>query len=431
VKKLILTYLFSFTVYCIAFAQETMYVPVNSTIHFGNTNAAGVFGYLRNNGNMSMAEGAQLFFLGKIWMNESEGIITDGSAKNNSDKGGTVTFTQPNPVYGNQGQQIFHPGYNTTNQSNLFSNIVVNNNSGVILTEKINILNSLQFRRGHLYLNGFNTEMGDSVNNGKISGYDQSRYVVTGQGAYAGFLTYKSVLESQSVVFPIGPRVNNYTPLQVLNKGPKDEFYARAYDTAFAFAVTGPVEADSTLQLTWELGKKGSINSDAVVTLQNDIAIEDPVFRNNRQKSYVSLYGRLGWDKPSFLANGITRGNLTTSFPITTGLMNSRTLNLTNKPLYLTKKVTKGTQSIVIPNVFSPNGDNINDVWNIRALKDYTNCTVEIYNRWGQLVFRSMGYQQPWDGTYNGKPLPVATYYYLIDLRNGEKPLAGSVTLLR
>jgi gliding motility-associated-like protein len=81
--------------------------------------------------------------------------------------------------------------------------------------------------------------------------------------------------------------------------------------------------------------------------------------------------------------------------------------------------------------VFSPNGDNINDTWNIRALKDFANCTVEIFNRWGQPIFRSNGYQQPWDGTYNGKPLPVATYYYIIDVKDGQKPIAGSVTILR
>jgi gliding motility-associated-like protein len=408
-----------------------MYVPQGSTIYFGNNAPAGVFGYMRNNGNISMEKGAELFFLGKIWMNEMEGIITDASTVNNSANGGFISFTQPNPVYGNQGQQIFHPGYNTTNQSNIFSNIAVNNNAGVILTERINILNNLQFRRGHLFLNGYNVEMGDSVNNGQITGYDQSRYVVTGDGPFSGYLTHKTVLQNQSVIFPVGPKVNNYSPLEVLNKGVKDEFYARAFDTVFINAANGAIEADSTLQLTWVVGKRQAINSEAVVTLQNDMAIEDPVFKNNRRKSFVSLHSRSGWDKPSFLTNGVPQGTLTSSFPISTGLMNYRTLNFTNKALYLTKKVTKETKSVVIPNVFSPNGDNINDVWNIKALKDYDNCIVEIFNRWGQLLFRSYGYQQPWDGTYNGQQLPVATYYYLIDLRNGEKPIAGSVTLLR
>ncbi|HCY89939.1 MAG TPA: hypothetical protein DHV17_06745 [Chitinophagaceae bacterium] len=84
-----------------------------------------------------------------------------------------------------------------------------------------------------------------------------------------------------------------------------------------------------------------------------------------------------------------------------------------------------------IPNVFSPNGDGINDTWQIDNLTDYTGAVVEVFNRYGQLVFTSTGYGTPWDGTTKGKPLPVATYYYVIQLKNGFKPLSGSVTIIR
>lgn len=69
---------------------------------------------------------------------------------------------------------------------------------------------------------------------------------------------------------------------------------------------------------------------------------------------------------------------------------------------------------LIIPNVFSPNGDGINDKWEIAGLRGSPNCTVEIFNRWGQQVYNSHGYSEPWDGTWKGKPLPVATYYYVI-----------------
>ena len=88
-------------------------------------------------------------------------------------------------------------------------------------------------------------------------------------------------------------------------------------------------------------------------------------------------------------------------------------------------------KSIIIPNVFSPNGDNVNDKWVIRGLVEYEECRVEIYNRYGQLLFQSFGYRQPWDGTYKGQAMPVATYYYIINLKPGEAPLSGSVTVLR
>jgi gliding motility-associated-like protein len=69
---------------------------------------------------------------------------------------------------------------------------------------------------------------------------------------------------------------------------------------------------------------------------------------------------------------------------------------------------------LIVPNVFSPNGDGINDKWEIAGLRGVTNCTVEIFNRWGQQVYNSNGYSNPWDGTWKGKPVPVATYYYVI-----------------
>lgn len=85
----------------------------------------------------------------------------------------------------------------------------------------------------------------------------------------------------------------------------------------------------------------------------------------------------------------------------------------------------------VVPNAFSPNGDGIHDLWRIEHLYRYPGNTVEVFNRNGQLVFRSTGYQQPWDGTRNGQPVPVGTYYYVIDPRQGLKKLTGSVTILR
>jgi len=84
-----------------------------------------------------------------------------------------------------------------------------------------------------------------------------------------------------------------------------------------------------------------------------------------------------------------------------------------------------------IPNVFSPNGDGINDIWEIKNLSDYSNSRVQVYNRYGQLIYHSIGYSQSWDGTINGKPLPIGTYYYLINTDISSKPLSGTITILR
>lgn len=84
-----------------------------------------------------------------------------------------------------------------------------------------------------------------------------------------------------------------------------------------------------------------------------------------------------------------------------------------------------------IPNTFSPNGDGINETWIIEYLFTYPDCRVKIFTRQGQLVFESRGYRTPWNGTKNGKTLPIDTYYYIIEPENGRKPLTGYVTIVK
>jgi gliding motility-associated-like protein len=83
------------------------------------------------------------------------------------------------------------------------------------------------------------------------------------------------------------------------------------------------------------------------------------------------------------------------------------------------------------PNTFTPNGDGINDTWDINGLGAFPQCTVFVYSRWGQLVFKSTGYPTPWDGRENGKDLPIGTYYYIINLKNNTPPISGYVTIIR
>ncbi len=92
---------------------------------------------------------------------------------------------------------------------------------------------------------------------------------------------------------------------------------------------------------------------------------------------------------------------------------------------------TADATCLTIPNAFTPDGDGTNDVWNIKTLNDFTECSVEIFNQWGSLVFRSKGYDMPWDGQYNGQQAPAGAYYFVIDLKNGENKYTGTVTIIR
>ena len=89
-------------------------------------------------------------------------------------------------------------------------------------------------------------------------------------------------------------------------------------------------------------------------------------------------------------------------------------------------------KKLEIPNTITPNGDGINDVWNIAALESYPNAEIKIVNRYGERIFSS-GSSDPknWDGKRKGLNVPVGTYYYMIDLHDGQKVLTGPITVLR
>ena len=87
--------------------------------------------------------------------------------------------------------------------------------------------------------------------------------------------------------------------------------------------------------------------------------------------------------------------------------------------------------NIVVPNAFTPNADGINDLWEIQHLESYPNCTVQVFNRYGEKLYYSVGYSTPWDGKYKGNNLPSGTYYYIIDPKNGRKPVSGYVAIIR
>ncbi|MGZ3757074.1 MAG: T9SS type B sorting domain-containing protein [Mucilaginibacter sp.] len=93
--------------------------------------------------------------------------------------------------------------------------------------------------------------------------------------------------------------------------------------------------------------------------------------------------------------------------------------------------VSVGISAADIPNTITPNADGINDYWNIPGIENYPQAVIHIYNRSGQQVFESRGYATAFNGSYNGKPLPYGTYYYLIDLGSSCNLLSGNLTIVR
>jgi len=84
-----------------------------------------------------------------------------------------------------------------------------------------------------------------------------------------------------------------------------------------------------------------------------------------------------------------------------------------------------------IPNLFTPNGDGINDTWFFYESAAFPDMVIEIFDRWGKLVYRSEpGYGNPWDGSStNGREIPMDSYHYIIKVGNEE--IMGTVTIVR
>lgn len=87
-----------------------------------------------------------------------------------------------------------------------------------------------------------------------------------------------------------------------------------------------------------------------------------------------------------------------------------------------------------IPNVFTPNGDGINDLWIVSNQYCPAKIILSVFNRYGSLIYHSDNYQNDWKGTYKFKQCPDGTYYYVLRLDYPDKKqqvYKGNVTLIR
>ncbi|RMF32657.1 MAG: gliding motility-associated C-terminal domain-containing protein, partial [Bacteroidetes bacterium] len=83
--------------------------------------------------------------------------------------------------------------------------------------------------------------------------------------------------------------------------------------------------------------------------------------------------------------------------------------------------ITVDCEELTIFSGFSPNGDGVNDTFTIRGVHRFPDNQLIVFNRWGNEVYRARNYQNDWDGTWNGKLLPDATYFYIFEDGRGNK----------
>lgn len=139
---------------------------------------------------------------------------------------------------------------------------------------------------------------------------------------------------------------------------------------------------------------------------------------------------RLAWSPPQFLSSD------TVAAPRLSGLETDAAYTLTAQNAAgcraeATVRVVV-FQKIFIPDVFTPNGDGLNDVWELKGLEEFPRAELRIFDRWGALVYRSEApAARPFDGTRDGQPLPPGSYAYTLRPAPGEPMLRGVVVIAR
>lgn len=93
--------------------------------------------------------------------------------------------------------------------------------------------------------------------------------------------------------------------------------------------------------------------------------------------------------------------------------------------------VVENTLNVKPRKLFSPNGDRIDDYWQIEGIEKFPDCNVIIFNRQGKEILEQRPYLNDWNGTFNGENLPEGVYYYVIRCHGAENAKTGSITLIR
>jgi gliding motility-associated-like protein/fimbrial isopeptide formation D2 family protein/uncharacterized repeat protein (TIGR01451 family) len=81
----------------------------------------------------------------------------------------------------------------------------------------------------------------------------------------------------------------------------------------------------------------------------------------------------------------------------------------------------QGGTDCVFPNTMTPNNDGVNDAFIVPCLDGLEGTKLTVFNRWGDLLYQNDNYENNWDATHNGAPVPDATYFYIMELADGRK----------
>ena len=154
---------------------------------------------------------------------------------------------------------------------------------------------------------------------------------------------------------------------------------------------------------------------DPMEILLNDVVLEDPTIKISVEPQFGTIHinnnGTVTYDPTGFFV-----GTDKFTYQICSDVCPDECSTAIVKIKIATSDICDG-----IPNIFTPNGDGMNNEFAIPCLANFTNSTMTIFNRWGDEIFHSSDYKNDWTGTWQGQDLPVGTYYYICKVNDSAK----------
>lgn len=296
-------------------------------------------------------------------------------------------------------ENLHDPGYGTSNPAGALSAAL--NVDGTL---------DMALDRADIILNGHNLAFGKT---GKITNYSQDRMVVTSNEITGHMI--KDYAGSDSFVFPVGIAERDYTPATIT---PAATGIVNVSVQDYLMANKLMRNAAQGMDRIWHIYGNTPVNANMI--LQHNSNTNGNLFKD--ANAAIARYsGGIKWDflKGTNPQPGVhTRNNVAVS------------TDMAANGGFFTKFAIS-TSTLIIPNLFTPNGDATNDAFEIRGIELFAENELVIVNRWGNEVYKTSNYQNDW----TGDGLNEGTYYYIVRVKESAgdewQVFKGYITLIR
>jgi len=216
-------------------------------------------------------------------------------------------------------------------------------------------------------------------------------------------------IETDALLYSLGDPATPITGQLIINDIDDIDIYSASVAIASNFASGDELTVAGT-------------NNTKIVAAFNATTGELTLTGKETRSTYQNILARVSFSSP------VTGEAIVSEKSITFSVRDSvATSNVVSR----TVSITEVFPEVSIVNAFTPNGDGVNDAWDILELDNYSDINIRVYNNEGIIVYTCTDKTCQWDGTLNGRPLASGAYFYTIDLNKGKRRYQGTVTILK